>query len=54
MTAKAGWFSTGRPIKTPILNAFKIGVLGFVEPLNKRLKLIGAWYLYLSSKTVLP
>ena len=25
-----------------------------VELLNKRLKLIGAWYLYLSSKTVLP
>ena len=54
MTAKAGRFSTDRPIKTPILNAFKIGVLGVVELLNKRLKLIGAWYLYLSSKTVLP
>jgi hypothetical protein len=25
-----------------------------VELLNKRLKLIGAWYLYFSSKTVLP
>ena len=47
-------FRPDRPTRTPIWNAFKIGVSRAIYTHNKRLKLIGAWYLYLLLGTVLP